>query len=58
MKNITSILTFTTTILLLIPAGKYILKVIIPKWQVIKIENTFPEKFDDSLRNFHPNKGE
>lgn len=57
MKNLTSVLTFTT-ILLSIPVGMYISKIFDHESKELNFKNTVPVKFDDSLRNFHPNKGE
>ena len=57
MKNLTSVLTFTS-ILLSIPVGMFISRIALVKG---KERNTFINtqvKFDNSLRNYHPNKGE
>lgn len=57
MKNSTSVLAFAS-ILLSIPVGMYISRIVLEK---SKERNTFMNtsvNFDDSLRNFHPNKGE
>ena len=58
MKNLIALTTFTSAILLSIPAGIFISKAINPKNRKIEFENTEVKDFDDSLRNFHPNKGE
>lgn len=57
MKNLTSVLTFTS-ILLSIPVGMYISRIAIVKVKKMDSRINAPVKFDDSLRNFHPNKGE
>mgnify|MGYP003604590351 CR=1 FL=1 len=58
MKNLIALSTFTSAILLSIPAGKFILKVFNPENRKMEIEKSDVKNFDDSLRNFHPNKGE
>lgn len=58
MKNITSVLAFTTVILLSIPFGKFISKSCNGKNKTAKFKNAGTEGVDYSLRNFHPNKGE
>jgi hypothetical protein len=58
MKNATAIFSFTMMILLSIPVGKCITKIINHKSRALKFNNNVQEEFDDSLRNYHPNKGE
>ncbi|HMS34956.1 MAG TPA: hypothetical protein PKC91_12815 [Ignavibacteria bacterium] len=61
MKNLTSILTLTiafTSVLLSIPAVRYISGIAFVKSKERESRINAPVKFDDSLRNFHPNKGE
>jgi len=58
MKNLLALATFTSTVILSIPVGKYISKVINVKNRDLEIINPEVKDFDDSLRNFHPNKGE
>ena len=58
MKNLIALTTFTSAVLLSIPAGIFISKTINPKNRKMEIENADVKDFDDSLRNFHPNKGE
>ena len=58
MKNLIALTTFTSAVLLSIPAGIFISKAVNPKNRKMEIENADVKDFDDSLRNFHPNKGE
>jgi len=60
MKNQTALLTFTTVFLLFIPFGKFISRTFIniAKDEVKYNTNSKKITFDNSLRNFHPNKGE
>ena len=57
MKTLSSAITFAT-ILLSISFGKYISRFADPKSREFISNNNVPIKFDDSLRNYHPNKGE
>jgi hypothetical protein len=57
MKNLASVIAFTS-ILLSIPVGLYISKSTCIKGKERVSNINAPVKFDDSLRNFHPNKGE
>ncbi len=57
MKNLTSVLAFTS-ILLSIPVGMFISKITDTKCKERESNLIAPVKFDDSLRNYHPNKGE
>ncbi len=57
MIKLSSAITFAT-ILLSISFGKYVSRFIYPKNRELISDNTAPVKFDDSLRNYHPNKGE
>ena len=57
MKKLSSAVTFAT-ILLSISFGKYISRFVDPKSREFILNNNVPVKFDDSLRNYHPNKGE
>ncbi len=58
MKNLIAFTALTSAILLSIPAGKFISKAIDPKNRKKEIGKCGLKDFDDSLRNFHPNKGE
>lgn len=51
MLNIKPILSVASIFMITLPKGKFILK-FFPKKKLIE------EPFDNSLRNFHPNKGE
>ncbi|MEO8211275.1 MAG: hypothetical protein ABI840_12015 [bacterium] len=44
MKNLTSVITLTSTILLSIPIGKYISNIIASKSKVVKFKTRFPKK--------------
>ncbi|MBS1550649.1 MAG: hypothetical protein JST15_01105 [Bacteroidetes bacterium] len=57
MKNYSSVIIFPA-IFLLISFGKYISGFTDPKNREFISNNNNPGKFDDSLRNYHPNKGE
>lgn len=57
MKNLTSVITFTS-VLLSIPAVRYISGIAFIKGKERGSRINAKVKFDDSLRNFHPNKGE
>lgn len=57
MKILTSVLTFTT-ILFSVPLGLYLSFITNPKNNVINLKKNVSVNFDDSLRNYHPNKGE
>lgn len=57
MKILTSVLTFTT-ILFSVPLGLYFSFITNPKNSVINFKKNVSVNFDDSLRNYHPNKGE
>lgn len=57
MIKLSSAITFAA-ILLSISLGKYISRYIYSKNREFIPNNTAPVKFDDSLRNYHPNKGE
>lgn len=58
MKNLTTAITFTATVLLSIPLRKYFLKFKKLGSKTLKLFKNPPLNFDTSLRNFHPNKGE
>ena len=58
MKILLTFTAFTSAVLLSVPAGKVISKLINHKRKETEIENTELKEFDLSLRNFHPNKGE
>ena len=57
MKFLTSVMTFTT-VLFSVPLGLYITLLTIPKNSATNFKKDVSVKFDDSLRNYHPNKGE
>lgn len=46
------------TVLLSAQIGKYISKEINTRSKVLKFKKPVHKNFDDSLRNYHPNKGE
>lgn len=57
MKNYSFVIIFPA-IFLLISLGRYVSGFINLKNKKIRLNSNVPGKFDDSLRNYHPNKGE
>ena len=57
MKNLTSALTITS-ILFSIPVGLFVLILTHPGKYKQCLNSNITSGFDESLRNYHPNKGE